>query len=54
MEQKFVSSLLSRFPKSSCLGSKCLAERGEDGFSKDGKAPWIGYPTVVEVKSEKN
>ena len=49
VEQKHVSTLLSNFKKRSCLGSKCLSERGEDGFSKNGKTPWIGYPTIVEV-----
>ena len=49
VEPKCISSLLSNFKKRSCLGSKCLAERGEEGFSKNGKMPWIGYPTIVEV-----
>ena len=49
MEPKYISTLLSNLKKRSCLGSKCLAERGDEGFSKNGKTPWIGYPTIVEV-----
>ena len=49
VEPKHVSTLLSKFKKRSCLGSKCVAERGEEGFSENGTTPWIGYPTIVEV-----
>ena len=50
VEPKYISFCVVKFQEKILSGKyKCLAERGEEGFSKNGKMPWIGYPTIVEV-----